>query len=167
MQYRNRQLARIAGVLMATAMSVGTIAAAGPLSAADGARVIPFAHVARTISLNETGRLHLISKHGFTLNEQGTGSGTIRGPISVQLTIASTNRVTATVTISPSGGSISGSGTANYHKGETAASFSGSLSISRGSGSYAHAQGSGLSFSGTIARSNDAITVHVNGRLSD
>jgi hypothetical protein len=164
MQYRNRRLARLAGVLTATAGSLGVLAAAGSSATVPPTRP---AHAARTISLNETGRLHLLSKHGFTLNEQGTASGTIRGPISVQLTIASTNRVTATVTISPSGGSISGSGTANYHKGETAASFSGAMSISRGSGSYAHAQGSGLSFSGTIARSNDAITVHVNGRLSD
>ena len=62
---------------------------------------------------------------------------------------------------------MSGSGTASYHKGETAAGFSGTLSIGRGSGSYAHARGSGLSFSGTIARSNQAITVHVSGRLSD
>lgn len=168
MQHRNRRLARLAGILTVTAGSLGVLAVAGSV-VADSATVPPTmpAHAARTVSLNETGQLHLLSKHGFTLNEQGIASGTIRGPISVQLTIASTNHVTATVTISPSGGSISGSGTANYHKGETAASFSGSLSISRGSGSYAHAQGSGLSFSGTIARSNDAITVHVNGRLSD
>ena len=36
----------------------------------------------------------------------------------------------------------------------------------RGTGKYAHAHGSGLSFSGTIERSNDAVTVHVNGNLS-
>jgi hypothetical protein len=168
MQYRNRRLARIAGILTLTAGSLGTLAAAGSVGA-DGASVYSPrpAHAARTTSLNETGELHLVSKHGFTLNEQGTASGTIRGPISVRLTIVSTNRVSAEVTISPSGGSISGQGTASYHKGQTSASFSGAMSINHRSGSYAHTQGSGLSFSGTIARSNDAITVHVSGSLSD
>ncbi len=122
---------------------------------------------ARVISLDERGALHLISKHGFTLNERGIASGTIQGTISVQLKIVSTSRVTALVTVSPHGGSISGEATASYHKGTTAAGFSGTLSIRRGSGSYSHAQGAGLSFTGTIARSNDAITVHVRGRLSD
>jgi hypothetical protein len=127
----------------------------------------PAARPARTFTVSELGQLHLVSKHGFTLNEQGTAAGTIKGTIRDQLKIVSSSRVTAEVTISPSGGSISGNATASYHKGESAASFSGSLSVNDGSGSYDHAQGSGLSFSGTIARSNEAVTVHVSGRLTD
>jgi hypothetical protein len=163
MRYQYRQLARLASILTAVSVSFAAILAAGPLSA-NGA---PSAGSARAISLDESGQLHLISKHGFTLNEQGAAAGTIRGTINVHLKIVSSSRVTAEVSIYPNGGSISGNGSAAYHKGETAASFSGSMSIDRGSGSYAHVQGSGLSFSGTIARSNDAITVHVSGRLSD
>jgi hypothetical protein len=165
MQDRIRRLARLAGILAAATVSCGVLAAAGPFGAAGATP--PHGRAARTISLNEFGQLHLLSKHGFTLNEQGTASGTIRGPISVRLTIVSTSRVSAEVTISPNGGSISGSGTGSYHKGETSASFAGSMSIAHSSGSYAHAEGSGLSFSGTIARSNDAIAVHVSGRFSD
>jgi hypothetical protein len=131
-----------------------------------GAAIRP-ARAARTISLNESGRLHLTSKQGFTLNEQGSASGTIRGTIYVHLTIVSTSCVTAEVSIYTNGGSISGYATANYRRGSTTANFSGSTSIARGTGSYAHAHGSALSFSGTIARSSDAITVHVGGRLSD
>ncbi len=164
MQFRNRQLVKLAGVLMTASASCSTLVVAAPLSAQGASG--PRASSARTTSLNESGQLHLVSKHGFTLNEQGTASGTIKGTISVRLQIVSTSRVTAEVTIFPRGGSISGYGTGGYHKGETAASFSGGLAIRRGSGSYAHAQGSGLSFSGTIARSNDAIAVHVSGRLS-
>jgi hypothetical protein len=152
-------------MITATAMSFGAIIATAPLGA-DGASRLS-ARSARTVSVNERGALHLLSKHGFTLNEQGTGTGTISGTIKVQLKIVSTSRVTAEVTISTGGGSISGSGSASYHKGETSASFSGALTVSRGSGSYAHAQGSGLSFSGTIARSNDAVSVHVSGHFSD
>lgn len=126
------------------------------------------AHVARTVSLNETGHLHLTSKHNYTLNEQGTASGTAPGAIYVHLTAVSTSRVTAEINIYPHGGSLTGTGTASYHRMGATASFSGSMSIARGTGSYAHAHGSGLSFSGTIAESsNDAITVHVSGRVSD
>jgi hypothetical protein len=165
MQARNRKLRRLAGILVGTAVCIGTPALAGPLGDADA--TAPSARAATTISLNESGQLRLVSKQGFTLNERGTASGTIRGPISVRLTIVSTDRVSAEVTISPTGGSISGQGTASYHKGEASAGFSGTLSISHGSGSYTHAQGWGLSFSGTIARSNEAISVHLSGRLSD
>jgi hypothetical protein len=161
MNLKRHRLAWKALVLTATAVSLGAVAVG-----ADGA-TSPSADATRTISLNETGRLHLVSKHGFTLNELGTASGTIKGTISVRLTITSSSRVRAEVTISPRGGSISGSGTASYRKGETDAGFSGSLSISRRSGSYAHVQGSGLKFSGTISRTNDAITVHVKGHLSE
>jgi hypothetical protein len=75
--------------------------------------------------------------------------------------------VTAEVNIYPRGGSITGDGTASYRRGSATATFSGSASIARGSGSYAHAHGLGLSFSGTITRSNDAITVHMSGTVSD
>jgi hypothetical protein len=175
-------MATLSGILSGAVVCFGAMAAAGPVGAGDAATslppraatsssvraaISPSARAARTISLNETGQLHLVSKHGFTLNEQGKASGTIKGTISVRLKIVSTSRVTAEVSINPNSGSISGNGTASYHKGQTDASFSGSLSINRGTGSYGHARGSGLSFSGTIARSNDAITVHVSGRLSD
>lgn len=127
----------------------------------------PSAHAARTFSLNESGRLSLIGKHGFTLNEKGATSGTITGTIYVHLTIVSTDRVSAEVNIYPRAGSITGEGTASYRRGSTTAAFNGTIAIVRGTGSYADAHGSGLSFSGTIARSNDAITVHVAGRVSD
>lgn len=127
----------------------------------------PTALVAKTISLNESGNLRLTSKQGFTLNEQGAASGTIDGTIYVHLKIVSTSRVTAEVSIYPKGGSISGSGTASYHRGGSTGDFSGSLSIDRGTGSYNNARGSGLSFSGTIQRSNDAITVRVAGTVKD
>ncbi|HEY7934393.1 MAG TPA: autotransporter [Solirubrobacteraceae bacterium] len=152
----------------AIAALFGVLAALGPLvRGASGAPVAALAHGARTFSLRENGSLHMTSKHNFTLNEQGSASGTITGTIYVHLSIVSTSRVSAEVNIYPRGGSISGNGTANYHRGSKTATFSGSASITRGTGTYAHARGSGLSFSGTITRSNDAITVHMSGRVSD
>jgi len=129
--------------------------------------VTPKARAARTIYLSETGHLHLVGKHGFTLDEQGSASGTASGEIYVRLSAVSTSRVTAEVGIYPRGGSITGHATASYRTASTTAGFSGSMSIDRGTGSYADAHGSGLRFSGTIQRSNDAVTVQVSGRLSD
>jgi hypothetical protein len=139
------------------------LAAALALPAAGGAAR---AHAARTISLSDSGRLHLTSHHGFTLNEQGSASGTISGTIYLHLTVVSTNRVTAEINIYPSGGSVTGKASASYHPSGAVATFSGTMSVVRGSGSYNHASGSGLSFTGTVQRSNDAITVHVSGKFS-
>ncbi len=124
------------------------------------------AHAARTLSLNESGRLHLTSHHGFTLNEQGSASGTISGTIYIHLTISSTNHVSAEVNIYPSGGSLTGKASAAYRVQGATASFNGTMNITRGSGRYSHASGSGLSFTGTIQRSNDAVNVRVSGRFS-
>lgn len=154
---------RLRPLLAATTLIALVLLALAPLSSGQHA-----ARAARTTSLNETGRLHLTSKHNFTLNEQGAATGTVAGTIYVHLTAVSTSRVTAEVNIYHGGSSISGNATAAYHRVGTIAGFSGSMSISRGTGSYAHVHGSGLGFSGTIAESNrDAITVHVNGRVSD
>ena len=154
-------------VLSALALCLLTLGAFAPLSAGERGGSLPSAHASRTISLNETGRLHLTSKHNFTLNEQGSATGTVTGTIYVHLTAVSSTRVTAEVNIYAHGASFSGNGNASYHRGKTTAGFAGSMSINRGTGSYAHVHGSGLSFSGTIAESsNDAITVHVNGRVS-
>jgi hypothetical protein len=124
------------------------------------------AGTARTFSLNDSGRLHLTSHHGFTLNEQGSASGTISGTIYIHLHVVSTNHVTAEVNIYPSGGSLTGYASASYRPSGGVATFNGTMIIARGTGRYSHARGSGLSFTGTIQRSNDAVTVRVNGRMS-
>jgi hypothetical protein len=124
------------------------------------------ARVARTFSLNDTGHLHLTSHHGFTLNEKGSASGTISGTIYIHLHVVSTNRVTAEVNIYPRGGSITGYANASYHPSGGVASFNGTMSIARGTGAYRRARGSGLSFIGTVQRTNDAVTVRVSGRMS-
>jgi hypothetical protein len=146
----------LASALTATGgLWVGTVGAAGPTGRA-----------ARSISLSESGHLHLTSKHGFTLNEEGSATGTIRGTIYIHLHIVANSRVTAEVNIYPHGGSLSGQGSASYHVNGGYAYFSGSLSIARGTGNYGHAHASELRFTGTIQRRNDAVTVMLSGRLS-
>ncbi len=86
--------------LGARAGSLAALAATAVLAAPSG--VVPSilaatARAAGTLSLRETGRLHLTSHRGFTLNEQGSTSGTVSGTIYIHLHIVSTNRVTAEV----------------------------------------------------------------------
>jgi hypothetical protein len=152
---------------VATAVSLATGWASGALAPSTSAAHSPIASDAKALSLNENGDLRLTSKQGFTLNERGLASGTVKGTIYVHLKIVSSNRVTAELSIYPNGGSITAQGSASYHEESVLARFSGSISIERGTGSYAHARGSGLSFSGTIQRSNDSVTVHVAGNAVD
>jgi hypothetical protein len=123
------------------------------------------AHSARSVSLAETGHLHRTSSSGVHLNEQGTATGTIGGPIYIHLKV-SANQVSAEVSIYPHSGSLTGSGSASYHVNGGFAPFSGTLEITRGSGRYAHARSGPLRFTGSIQRSNDAVTVQLSGRLS-
>jgi hypothetical protein len=136
------------------------------LALAGGSARAATAHAAGTFSLSDTAHLRLTSHHSFTLNEEGSASGTIPGTIYIHLTVASTNRVTAEVDIYPSGGSITGYASASYRPSGGVATFSGTMTVERGSGRYDRAHGSGLSFGGTVARANDAVTVHVIGRMS-
>jgi hypothetical protein len=152
-------LAVLIGALIAIAGASGGLPA---LAASSRSAAL----AARAISLNESGRLHLTSRHGFTLDEQGSASGSVSGLMYVHLTIVSTTRVVAEVNFYPHGGSISGRATASYRRGSSTASFAGTLSIARGTGSYAHVHGAGLSFSGTIRRSDEAIAVQVHGTAS-
>jgi hypothetical protein len=124
------------------------------------------ATAARAVSVSENGRLRLTSKKGFTLNERGAASGTIAGTIYIHLHLVSNSRVTAEVNIYPRDGSLTGSGSASYRVEGGLAVFSGTLAITRGSGTYAHARASGLHFTGSIQRRDDAVSVRLSGHLS-
>lgn len=155
----HRSLA-VGGMLAAAAAGVLTLAAG--TAGASGST----ASAARTITLKDTGHLHKTSSKGFNLYESGSATGTVAGTISLHLDVISTNRVTAELSVSPRGSSMSGTASGSYRNNGATASFAGTLSINHGTGSYAHAHGSGISFSGTIQRSDDAVTVQVSGHLS-
>lgn len=135
------------------------------LLAMPGASNAVLAHAARTVNLAESARLHRTSSSGVHLNEQGTAAGTIKGMIYLHLTV-SANHVRAEVSIYPHGGSLTATGSANYHVVGGFAPFSGTITVARGTGTYAHARSGTLRFTGSIQRSNDAVTVQLSGRLS-
>lgn len=122
------------------------------------------------MQVSDTAHLHKTSGRGITINqvldEAGTAAGTIPGSIYIHLRVVSVNRVSAEVNIYPRGGFLGGNASASFRSSGATATFSGTLQITHGSGRYSHASASGLSFTGTIERINDAITVHVNGRMS-
>jgi len=157
-------------VLLISQRRRATLAALPVMSAAMLAAGTPLAPTraasARTIRLEETANLHLTSKRGFTLNEQGVASGTIRGRIYIHLHLLSNSKVTSEVNIYPHGGFLSGRGSAGYRVVGSYASFSGYLSVTRGTGSYEGARASGLRFQGRIQRRNDTVAVKLSGSLS-
>jgi hypothetical protein len=164
---RISRAAALAAATLGVLIAPAPLAPSATLASSPSASASASASATRTTSLRENGNLRLTSRHGFTLNEQGRASGTIAGTIYVHLKIVSSKRVTAEVNIYARGGSISGYGDASYRRAGATGNFSGSLSVNRGTGSYNHARGTGLSFDGTIRRSDYAIAVRVRGNVTD
>ena len=118
---------------------------------------------ARSVSVNDTGKLHLLKAFGSVLLEEGYASGTLPGNAKVRMIVGTS--VSATFSISAAGGAIYGSGHAALHSSGRYSSFGGALSVSRGTGRYAHAHGSGRLY-GVIDRRTHAVTVQTRGRLN-
>jgi hypothetical protein len=161
---RKRKSARAR--ISTAALALGAVATAAAFGTTGAGAAGPHATAARTLDLSDSASLHLENKHGLVLKEGGTAKGNLGGPLYLQLDVNSTRSVTAEVQVYPKGGSVSGNAKANYHVSGSTASFSGTMTIAKGSGTYSKAKASALSFSGTIQRSNDAVTVHVSGPMS-
>ena len=152
--------------ISSAALALGAVATATVFGAGAAGAASPHAKAARSVDLNDSASLHLQNKHGIELKEGGTAKGNLPGPLYLQLKVTSTRSVTAEVQVYPKGGSISGNAKASYHVKGSVATFSGTMDVTKGSGTYSKAKASALSFSGTIQRSNDAVTVRVSGPMS-
>lgn len=130
-----------------------------------GAGSVPSAHTARTVTLQETGHLTLAyNNSGSTIAERGRAVGTYDCAITVSLEV-SIDRVTAKFTVRPTGGTISGKGTARYAVEHEYGYFGGTIAITHGTGHYAHAAGKEIGISGKINRETFVLTVHVHGTM--
>jgi hypothetical protein len=125
----------------------------------------PVAQAAREVSLQEAGHLRAIGEPGTTIIERGNATGTFNCSIAVRLTIVSANKVTATFTVRPKGGSISGRGSARFAQKGADGYFGGTIAITGGTGGYAHASGTNIGISGVISRETFVLTVHVHGKI--
>jgi len=141
--------------LLVLATVLSTYASVAALAAA-GSRATTPAFESRTISLVESAHLRAAPQPGNTIHEQGEATGTFRCHITVDLRIVSTNRITATFTVTPSGGTVTGAGTAR---------FVGVLSITGGTGRFSHASGKNIGLSGKFNRETFSANVQVHGTI--
>jgi hypothetical protein len=149
------------------ALALGALATAAVLGTGAAGAASPHAKAARTLKLNDTANLSLANKKGFELKENGNAKGSLNGQISIQLKVISGRMISALIQVYPSGGSLKASARGAYQvKTSTSATFSGTLNITGGSGRYSKAKGSGLSFSGTVHRPSDSVSVRVSGNMS-
>lgn len=147
-------------LLGAAAVTLGASAA--------GSAGRPLARAAKTVHLQEHGRLKFSSERGSTLIERGTAYGTYTATMVAHLTIRSKS-VYATVTIYPHGGSITGSANALYKIVKNLGYFGGTLNLGRGTGRYGHIAEVGhkpLGVSGVINRYNFEVEVKANGEVA-
>jgi hypothetical protein len=149
------------------ALALGALAAAAAVGTGAAGAASPHARAARTLDLNDSANLSLSNKKGFELKEAGSAKGSLGGTIYIQLKVESERAVAAKIQVYPSGGSLSATATGSYRvESSSTASFSGKLNITGGSGRYSKAKGSGLSFSGTVHRPGDSVSVRVSGNMS-
>lgn len=148
------------------ALALGALASVAAIGTG-AAGAAPSAHASRTLDLNDNANLNLSNKKGFELKEAGKASGSLPGTIYIQLKVASERSVTASIQVYPSGGSLKATASGSYRvESSSTASFSGKLNITGGTGRYSKAKGSGLSFSGTVHRPGDSVSVRVSGNMS-
>jgi hypothetical protein len=142
-------------------------APASPKTAATGAHHNgnPVAVAAGEVNLKETGHLHAVGEPGTTIIEEGHATGTYDCAISVHLTIVSFNRVTATFTVKPKGGSVTGAGSARFIRQSSNGYFGGTIAITGGTGVFAHASGGNIGISGVISSETFTLTVNVHGKV--
>jgi hypothetical protein len=161
-RYVERISVRPAVAMCAAVLAFVTAGLPVPASGAPGQAI---AREARKEQLSENAQLKFTREDGSALVEYGPATGTYDAPVSTILTIHSSS-VTATVTIFPKGGSITGTAQANYIVKGSVGYFGGNFTITHGTGSYRHVSGRALGISGTINRETFAMTVKAHGEIS-
>jgi hypothetical protein len=117
----------------------------------------------RTLSVTDTGHLHLIHNGGEYITEEGHATGTVPGKVRAYLEIGPT--VVAKFTIYTNVGTISGEGSGKPKGRSEEPSFAGTMIVSHGTGRYKGAHGRG-GFYGTLNRVTYKLVVQTTGTLS-
>jgi hypothetical protein len=147
------------------ALGVGAAMLALWLGGAGAGAAAPQAHVARTLRLDDSARLHLVKKSGPILSERGTATGTLPGSVSARFDTRNSAKVTGSVTFRPRGGGSLTATIVGYPQSlSTVARITGYLAVRSGTGRYARAVGSGT-FTGSVNRRTWAISVRARATL--
>jgi hypothetical protein len=163
----DRRTHRLIAAAAAAVVLAGTLTVARATQAsakAAGARGPVAATAAREVNLREKGQLHLVSHRNEVLQEQGGGSGTLKGHITVQLTLAFPQASVKFTAYTP-GGTIVGTGEGATYASGSVAHFNGTATITGGTGKYAHASAHGIKLKGTLVKKTYAFTVEVEGKM--
>lgn len=129
------------------------------------AAVVPAAFAARILNVHDEGHLRLVHTSGSHLLDEGRVTGSFPGSVQVRFVYDGDPNVSAQITISGSGGSLSAKGTGRLSSPTSPdPSFRGHMRITGGTGRYAHVHGSGELF-GVFNRRSYALTVQAVGRL--
>ncbi len=154
---------RLLASLTAAVVLVGILIAGATQAVAN--RRGPVASAAsHEVLLREKGQLHLVSHHNEVLQEQGNGTGTLNGHITVQLTLAYT-QASVKFTAYTSRGTIVGTGEGSTYAAGPLAHFKGTANITGGTGKYAHASAHGIKLKGTLVKKTYSFTVEVEGKM--
>jgi hypothetical protein len=158
--HRRRTQKMLASVVAATVL-VGIFIGAAQAGTGHAPVAVAAAH---EVTLREKGSLHLVSHHSEVLQEQGSGTGTLNGRITVQLTLAYTH-ASVKFTAYTSGGTIVGSGEGTTFAAGPVAHFNGTANVTGGTGKYAHASAHAIKLKGTLVKKTYSLTVEVEGKM--
>lgn len=128
----------------------------------------PVARAAKRVLFVENARLKLSGEEGTSITEHGKATGTYNAPVTATFRIRSKS-VTASVTVYPHGGSITGTANASYKVVKNLGYFGGTFTLGRGTGKFSHASevgGKALGFSGIINRETLEVEVKAKGEAN-
>lgn len=140
--------------ILASGLTLQTSTAAGHRMASEASKVYLVENAQLRVAHN--------NEDESTIGERGQATGTFNATVTAALTLVPSH-VTATFTIYPDGGSISGIARANYIVKNSIGYFGGTFMITHGTGTYKHASGTDVGFSGTINRQNFNMSIKVHG----
>ncbi len=163
-----KPVSQVGGLLVAVALMPSVSMAVSPAVASCSPPGPPIAHAAKVISVNDTVHMRLVSKHGETLNERGTATGSVGlSPIVVTFYGVNAERGTATLTGYSNRSSVSGRATLSAYTVGYIGHFEGGVTITAGTGKYAHDHGHGLRFKGTINRHDFNVDAELVGQIEE
>jgi hypothetical protein len=123
------------------------------------------ARAARTLSVHDEGHLVFKRASGSLLLDEGHVTGSFPALVKARFVYDGQPTVSAQLTISGTGGTISARGTGRLSSPTSPTpSFKGSLRVTGGSGRYAHIRGAGELF-GVYNRRNYGLTVQAIAKL--
>jgi hypothetical protein len=149
--------------LAATVVAVLTVLGVAGTAWAGSPPAMPRAREARSLTVNDEGKLGKVSESGANLFEAGTVTGTLPGRVQVRFNIGAVIKVAFTL-YPRSGGTLTGHGSGTLHSSGRYASFSGTMVVTQGTGRYRHAHGTG-GFYGTVNRKTFELVVQTRGTL--